>query len=559
MASSPSARTKVFVSYSREDSEDLERLRTHLARYVRENRVDLWDDTKLQPGAKRQAEIQQAIQQARVAILLISADFLASDFIAFNELPPLLAAAESEGVIILPVLLKPCNYQDTALEAFEFVNPSRIPLSAMNKTQYEATWAHVTKIIANSSTTPFPTQLSSPGTSEATGTPLSGSDQQPSQTFHPTSPKRKNLSRRTLLIAGATTVVTGFAVISRFVLFAKPLPPAKPPPVGTRLNTFEDTGGIRALTWSPDGRFIATANDDSLVPVWDTGDTNAKEPLYTYGEHTNHVEGVSWSPDGKYIVSGSADGTARIWNAQSGKTRYIYHGHTEIDVGARHPWVNRVQWSPDGTKIVSCDQTSSDSLTASVQVWSAEEANMGEKLVTYSEHKNGVYAVAWSPNNKYIASVGYDGVFRVWEAVPPNGNTIIALSGSSPRWLFAVTWSPDGKQVVFGGNDYTVWQVNLADGSPIPLYTLPTQQGLGIRDIAWSHTGNSIAVSTNKQGIHIIQAQTGILVQKIDRPDEDMSITDISALGWSPTHTRIASGNGGSAPYLVQLWQAPEK
>jgi hypothetical protein len=65
----------------------------------------------------------------KVAILLVSADFLASKFIAENELPPLLAAAQMEGAVILPVILSACPYEDTELAKFQAVNSLSKPLS----------------------------------------------------------------------------------------------------------------------------------------------------------------------------------------------------------------------------------------------------------------------------------------------------------------------------------------------------------------------------------------------------------------------------------------------
>lgn len=355
----------------------------------------------------------------------------------------------------------------------------------------------------------------------------------------------RHISRRAVLIGGAATIGLAVGGVTLFAVFRPAIA------VGTRLNFFEDTGAIRALAWSRDGRFIASANDDDTVPVWDV---QANKLIYTCRGHSNHVEGVSWSPDGKYIVSGSADGTARIWDAQTAETRYIYTGHTVVDVNNHHPWVNRVQWSPDGTRIASCDQTSSGSNTATVQIW---EAKTGKKLVTYREHKNGVYSVAWSPNNKSIASVGYDGILRVWEAT--SGKTMVAISESYPRWLFGVAWSPDSNRVAFGGTDYIVWVISPDGQQKAALYTLPHSQGLGIRDIAWSPKGKYIAVSTHYQGVHIIQSDTGTLVYA----NIDILVGDIAALGWSPTNARIASGNGFISPFqagqvpAVQVWQAP--
>src|SRR6266487_2312667 len=161
MASSPPARTRVFISYSHTDAEFLQRLQVHLAPEVRNKRVDLWDDTKIMPGEKWKSETNSALQTAKVAVLLVSADYLASDFIEHNELAPLLSAAESEKVTILPVLLKPCHYNNTPLEAFQFVNKPLIPLLAMKEAEREETWMRVAEAITEALNTPFaPTDLS---------------------------------------------------------------------------------------------------------------------------------------------------------------------------------------------------------------------------------------------------------------------------------------------------------------------------------------------------------------------------------------------------------------
>ena len=132
---------KVFISYSHRDRAALERLQVHLKPLEREGLVERWDDTRIQSGGRWKDEIRDALATARVAVLLVSADFLASDFIAAEELPPLLEAERARGLVILPVILGPCRYNETpSLAQFQAVNNPARPLSKMRKPEREAVW-----------------------------------------------------------------------------------------------------------------------------------------------------------------------------------------------------------------------------------------------------------------------------------------------------------------------------------------------------------------------------------------------------------------------------------
>ena len=131
-------RTKVFISYSHKDKPYLDRLSVHLRPLERAGITELWVDTRIMPGEKWRSEIEAALAKAQAAVLLISADFLASNFILENELPPLLEKAEKEGVKILPVILKPCRFtRDKLLSQFQAVNMPENPISGMSEHESE--------------------------------------------------------------------------------------------------------------------------------------------------------------------------------------------------------------------------------------------------------------------------------------------------------------------------------------------------------------------------------------------------------------------------------------
>jgi hypothetical protein len=93
--------------------------------------------------------MKKAIASTYIAILLISVDYLASDFIVENELPPLLAAAEEEGVTIMPVILGPCSFRYTDLARFQTVNDPSTPLSKMQKHEIDEVWNKVVETLLN--------------------------------------------------------------------------------------------------------------------------------------------------------------------------------------------------------------------------------------------------------------------------------------------------------------------------------------------------------------------------------------------------------------------------
>ena len=101
----------VFVSYSHRDREWKDRLVHHLEVLEREGLLDVWEDNRIAAGANWRQEIEQAIAKAKVAVLLVSVDFLRSDFIRKTEVPEFLERRKAEGLHVFPVITRSCTWE----------------------------------------------------------------------------------------------------------------------------------------------------------------------------------------------------------------------------------------------------------------------------------------------------------------------------------------------------------------------------------------------------------------------------------------------------------------
>jgi TIR domain len=101
----------VFISYSHQDETWKDQLVRQLKVLELEGAFEVWDDRKIAAGDGRHAEIETAMERARVAVLLVSADFLTSDFIRGTEVPSLLQRRAKDGLRIIPLIVRPCPWQ----------------------------------------------------------------------------------------------------------------------------------------------------------------------------------------------------------------------------------------------------------------------------------------------------------------------------------------------------------------------------------------------------------------------------------------------------------------
>lgn len=137
----------VFISYSHKDATWLDELQTMLKPLVRNQALSVWDDTKIGAGQTWKEEIEAALSRAKVAVLLVTPNFLASDFIADNELPPLLAAATSGGTQIIWIPVKPSMYTETPLADYQAAYDPSKPLISLSEADRSAALVNICNTI----------------------------------------------------------------------------------------------------------------------------------------------------------------------------------------------------------------------------------------------------------------------------------------------------------------------------------------------------------------------------------------------------------------------------
>jgi hypothetical protein len=131
----PSTRDRrmVFISYSHLDVEWLKRLQIALKPLVRSEKIVLWDDTHIEAGNKWHDDIRRALDAAGAAVFLVTQNFLASDFIAENEMPPLLKASEERGLRIFWIAAGASLYRESPLFSYQCMNDPDHPLDTLSR------------------------------------------------------------------------------------------------------------------------------------------------------------------------------------------------------------------------------------------------------------------------------------------------------------------------------------------------------------------------------------------------------------------------------------------
>ncbi len=138
----------IFVSYSHRDREYIDRLLINLKVLEHTSDLNLWDETKITAGHNWYTEIRKAISQASIVVLVLSPDYLASEFIKREEFARILKQERDGNLKIIPIILKPCLWEEVELFNQLTVFPKDgEALNALSQLEQDTQLVQVVKLI----------------------------------------------------------------------------------------------------------------------------------------------------------------------------------------------------------------------------------------------------------------------------------------------------------------------------------------------------------------------------------------------------------------------------
>jgi WD40 repeat protein len=284
---------------------------------------------------------------------------------------------------------------------------------------------------------------------------------------------------------------------------------------------------IWCTRFSRDGKYIVTAGKDGTAKFWDTSGRLIRE----LKGHQGAVLSVSFSPNGQYIATAGEDGTARLWNLSGQQIGQPFTGH--------NGYVTSINFSPNGAQIV----TGGEDGTA--RLWNLSGQQIGQPFTIGS--KKAIFSVSFSPNGQQIATAGEDGIARLWNL---SGEPPIPLTGHQGLVL-SVSFSPDGKSVATAGEDGTVRLWDLS-GHQIS-EPLKINQSV-VLSVSFSPDGQQIVTAGSDGKAHIWNR----FKQEIAQIDTqfDTAQEGVTSMSFSPDGQQIVTaGVDGTA----KLWNLSGK
>ncbi|MDC0749676.1 WD40 repeat domain-containing protein [Polyangium mundeleinium] len=219
----------------------------------------------------------------------------------------------------------------------------------------------------------------------------------------------------------------------------------------------------QAFAFSPDGTWAAVDMGDAILLF---SLTKTKAPARSFQGHTGSIRALSFSLDGKYLASGSRDKTVRIWDVAAGteKLRLPEHGDA----------VTAVAFSPDGKLLAS------GSADKSARVWDATTGTSRQTFVDkHAGRTESVNELAFSPDGTQLAVGGSDNTLRLWDLATGEPRAMQKAGAS----VYSLAFTPDGQWLVTGWSDGTLlFQRSTGEGPTARIHFLDKEDAAHVLD-----------------------------------------------------------------------------
>jgi WD40 repeat protein/serine/threonine protein kinase len=320
---------------------------------------------------------------------------------------------------------------------------------------------------------------------------------------------------------------------------------------------------VFALSFSPDGRQLASGSDDGTIQTWTLDGSSIKLRADETHGHTRAVARVAFDPAGAWIVSGDNGGDIVFWNANSGAImhRVPADGGT-VQALAVSPKSNRAAWSTSSASSgavvwdvhqakVTARLPELQSVTAlalspdgrllcvgsqRVRLWNIDTAEDR----TLGDDTGRIAAVAFSPDGKLVAAAGEDRRVRLWKTA--DGKPVAV--GKTQQALTTLEFSPDGLTLVTGDAGGTVRLWNPLSGESYLL--VHPGEGFETVHTAFNADGTRLVTVYRNGGVLISNPQDGRLLHSLYHP-----VTTTAAL--APDGRHLLTGNSDSTLTLLRL------